>query len=127
MKAKVTISRSSDDKVRICLTDAASGIEFAEVAMELEAYAQAITGLSYVEGDLEVRGLEWVGKRRITEKREVVCPLKSYDRNELSKWLRDNAQEDGWLVSSYLGSQNAIHQTPQGTLLRYSVTKYVAD
>lgn len=127
MKAKVTISRSSDDKVRICFTDAASGIEFAEVAMELEAYAQAITGLAYVEGDLEVRGLEWVGKRRITERREVVCPLKTYDIKKLSEWLRDNAQEDGWLVSSYLGSQSSIQHTGEGTLLRYSVTKYVAD
>jgi hypothetical protein len=127
MKAKVTISRNSHDMVRISFRDVASGIEFAEASMTVEAYGYAITGLSEQEADLEVRGLEYVGKQRVTESREIVCPLKTYDRKELSAWLSDHAQEEGWLVSTYLGSQSSVKYKDEGSILRYSVTKYVDE
>lgn len=124
MKARVSINRSSDDKVRISFRDEASGIEFAEVAMTIEAFGNAITGLSAQSAALEVRGLQWVGKQRVTEERTIECPLDTYNRDELSAWLRDNAQEDGWLVNTYLGSQGSISRQGSKTVLRYSVTKY---
>ena len=127
MKAKVTIGRASDDRVRIRIRDEASGIEFAEVSLSVEAYGYAITGLSEQPAELEVRGLEWVGKRRITEQRKIVCQLDTYNRDELSKWLGDNGQEEGWLVSTYLGSQQSVSHTPEGVVLSYSVTKYVKE
>jgi len=125
MEAVVTISRSSDDKVRIRFRDQASGIEFAEVALSAEAFGYAVTGLSEQSGTLEVRGLQWVGKKRITERRKILCPLKSYDKKVLSEWLSENGKEDGWIVSTYLGSQSSISHTENGALLNYSVTKYV--
>lgn len=127
MKAKVTISRGSDDKVRISFEDAASHIEFATVSLSPEAFGHAVTGLSMQEGELEVRGLEFVGRRRITERRQIVCPIKSYDKSVLTAWLNENAQEEGWLLSTYLGSQSSVSHVEGGTLLRYSVTKYVSD
>jgi hypothetical protein len=126
MKAKVTISRASDDRVRIRIRDEASGIEFAEVSLTVEAYGYAITGLSEQEAELSVRGLEWVGKKRVTESRQKVCPLDTCDKDKLSKWLQENAQEEGWILSTYLGSQSSTSRAScGGTLLRYSVTKYV--
>ena len=125
MKAKVTISRSSDDIVRIRIRDVASGVEFAEIGLTVEAYGYAITGLSEQEGELEVRGLERVGKKRITEPRTIACPINSYDKNLLGAWLKENAQEDGWIVSTYLGSQSSVSHEEGKTILRYSVTKYV--
>jgi hypothetical protein len=125
MKAKVTISRASDDKVRIRIRDEASGIEFAEVSLSIEAYGYVVTGLSEQPADLEVRGLQWVGKKRISEPRRIVCPLDTYNKEALSAWLEENGQEEGWLVSTYLGSQKSVSRTPEGTVLNYSVTKYV--
>lgn len=125
MKAKVTISRNSRDVVCITFRDEASGIQFAEASMTVEAYGYAITGLAEQDADLEVRGLEYVGKQRITESREIVCPIKTYDRKALSEWLSENAQEDGWLVSTYLGSQKSVTYKDDGAVLRYSVTRYV--
>ena len=63
MEAKVTISRSSDDLISIRFRDEASGIEFAEVAMTPENFGYAITNLADRVGDLEVRGLAYVGKK----------------------------------------------------------------
>jgi citrate lyase gamma subunit len=127
MKAKVTISRSSDDMVRIRFEDQASGIEFAIVSMSVEAFGYAITGLSEQDAALEVRGLEHVGKTRVTERRQIECPLNAYDRSELSKWLMDHAKEDGWFVNTYLGSQSSVCRQDGKTILNYTVTKYVAD
>ena len=125
MKAKVTISRCSDDTIRIRFEDIASSIEFAEVTMTPEAFGSAITGLSSQDAELEVRGLQFVGKQRINELRQIECPLKTYDRKEMENWLRDNAQEDGWMVNTYLGSQSSIKHKDGKTILNYSVTKYV--
>ena len=125
MKAKVTISRSSDDLVRIRFRDEASGIEFAEVALTMEVYGYAITGLAEQEGTLEVRGLEYVGKRRITEQRSIECPLSTYDKKTLVEWLQENAQEEGWLLNTHLGSQRSVVRNGDKLVLNYSVTKYV--
>ena len=124
MKAQVTINSGSDDKVRISFVDVLSGIEFAEVTMEPAVFGRVITGLAFQEAELEVRGLENVGKQRVTEARRILCPLKSYSRTVLQEWLKNNAQEEGWKLSTYLGSQNSITCTENGTWLRYSVTKY---
>ena len=125
MKAKVTISRGSDDRVRIRFRDVSSGVDFVTVSLSAEAFGFAVTGLSEQEGEMEVRGIQWVGKRCITERRSIECPLDTYNKEQLSEWLRCNAQEDGWLLSSYLGSQSSITRAGGKTILNYSVTKYV--
>ena len=125
MKASVTISRASDDVVRIRIREENSRIEFAVVSMTAEQFAYAITGLAECEAGLEVVGLEHVGKVRITEPRVIECPLDTYEKEQLQQWLRENAQEEGWLLSAYLGSKSSVSRRDGKTLLRYSVTKYV--
>lgn len=36
-----------------------------------------------------------------------------------------NAREEGWVLSTYLGSQNSVKWVDGKTILNYSVTKYV--
>jgi hypothetical protein len=124
LKATISISRDSSDTVRIRLRDSASCIEFADVSASVGAFGLAVTGLSEVEVDLEVRGLQYVGQERTIERRSIECPLNTHDRGALSQWLAENAQEDGWLVSTYLGSQNSISRRDGKTYLNYSVTRY---
>lgn len=52
-KAKVTITRSSDDRVNIYIKDGASGNRIVSVSMALEDYALAITGLAETPADIE--------------------------------------------------------------------------
>lgn len=130
LKAKVTISRitySDHEAVNISIEDVSSGIQFAELELSAEAFGLAITGLSYREADLTVRGLQYIGKRRVTEKRTIECPLTTYDRTKLESWLRENAQEEGWIVNTYLGSQPSVSYKEGKTFLNYSVTKYVDE
>lgn len=107
------------------VTDRASNIQFLNLEVPLADFMKALTGqfLSTVSG--EVLGLSEVGKTRVTEPREIVCPLTIYKREELREWLEANAQEDGWVIDSYLGSQGSISSHPDGTLLRYRVHKFI--
>jgi hypothetical protein len=43
----------------------------------------------------------------------------------LEQWLQDNAQEEGWIIDHYLGSQSSIDHMDGKTFLNYSVHKYV--
>ncbi|MGL4232655.1 MAG: hypothetical protein ACRCWJ_14925 [Casimicrobium sp.] len=71
-----------------------------------------------------MRDLAYVGKTRIIERREVFCPLTTYDKKALSRWLIENAQENEWVLNPYLDSRDSTTSVDGGTILRYSVLKY---
>lgn len=124
MDMTLCISRRSDDKIVISIEDEASRTEFVEVKLSPHDFAMAVTGLSFVKVTGSVRGLENVGKKKVTEKRSVVCPLDSYDKKDLSAWLEQNCSEQGWLLNTYLGSQGSVEYVDGGRKLNYSVYKY---
>ena len=126
---KLTISRpqygDGRRKINLTIQDDASRIHFVGLEIDLDHMMEALTGFSYRPCDVEVRGLAYVGKTKVSERREIVCSLKTYNKEELSQWLEENAQEDGWVLDSYLGSQGSVVFSPEGTRLRYSVHKFV--
>lgn len=125
MKCKLTISRNSNDIINITFIDELSGIQFVDADYDLASFALALTGCARIEGEMEVRGLEYVGKKKVMENRSVVCPEKSHNRRDLERWLCDNYHEEGWLIDYYLGSQGSLGTAEHGTLLRFKVYKYV--
>jgi hypothetical protein len=125
IKTGFSIVRSSDDMIRIELQDEASGARFVEVRLTFEEFALAVTGCHVSDVDTTVAGLANVGKVRVRETRELLCPLTSYNTDILEEWLVKNAQEDGWIVDPYLGSQTSKKYVDKGVLLRYSVHKFI--
>jgi len=125
IKAELGISRNSNGVITIRLADDASRVGFVEVSLTPEQFALAITGLMLSDIDVTCRGLDVVGKTVVRERREVFCPVKSYDKKVFEQWLTDNAQEEGWKLSVYLGSQGSVTYKDDGALLRYNVYKYV--
>lgn len=126
IKCKVTISRRSDGLITIEVLDEASRARFLDLEMTLEAFAQAITGLSFQEADGEVRGLEVVGKTRIDEPRQAIYPGGAHDAREVMEaWLMTDCQEPGWRVDNYLGAQRSVTRDAEGrTVLHYRVTRF---
>lgn len=122
---KVTIIRNSNDVVRITLTDAASRLRFVEVDMTPHDFAMALTGLSFVDAPARVSNLEHVGHQVVAESRSVLCPLKGAPKDQLKAWLVENFNEPGWILDTYLGSQNSITRVEDGTILRFPVRKYL--
>lgn len=88
-------------------------------------FAQALTGLSELDATATVRRLDVVGMKKVIEPRTIECPLKGYDRKELTSWLEENAKEDGWIIDTYLGSQGSVRYTDAGCVLNYRVFKYI--
>lgn len=130
IKAYITISKHHGNRekvVGIVLRDENSRSQFFRGEISLENLAEALLGLAAVEMDAEVSSLQYVGKYKVVESREIVCPITDYDRDVLGKWLSENAKEDGWIVSPYLGSKGQVSHHPDGQLLRYSVFKFVDE
>ena len=124
IEGSLGISRRSDDKICIEIADEASGVTFVVAEIDPYDFAQLITGLHGVKAPCRVRGLDIVGKKKIRESRKVVCAIHSYDRKFLEQWIVDNCQEDGWIIDSYLGSQNSTFPSDNGTGLNYAVYRY---
>lgn len=129
IKCKLHIGRpqggNRPEVMTIEVTDKSSNIRFLNLEVPLADFMKALTGQFISEVVGEVIGLSEVGKTRVTEPRQIVCPLKTYKRNELEKWLEENAQEEGWIIDTYLGSQNSTSSHQDGTLLHYRVRKFV--
>lgn len=133
-KVEIHVGRvsGSSQYINLTLTDPISGVQFADLEIPFEKWGSLIGSGPMEKVDAELRGLQYVGKKRITEPRTASCPIDSYDKTVLEQWLKDNCQEDGWIVSTYLGSQGSVQRVSdrkthkfERTVLRYNVTKYV--
>lgn len=115
------------DCVSITLVDEASRVEFVDAEISYEEFARGLGSLQARPLTVcEVRGLELVGKKRIWERRSIICPLDTFDKQALAAWLEENAQEEGWILNTYLGSRDSISRSAEGgTRINYSMTRYV--
>jgi len=112
-KAKLTISRPSygdgRKKITIRVEDDDAVIRFLDIEMDLADFAECITGLSYVNCEMEVRGLENVGKKR--ESMPIIFEMTAVDYDvkvDTAIKLAEEAAPEGWVCSSYFGSQDSF-------------------
>lgn len=125
INAHMTISRRSDNMVCVTVQCTDSRVQFLELEFTPHDFGMMLTGLSCMDATVaEVHGLENVGKKRVTEQRSVICPLEDYDRKVLGKWLEQNCEEEGYTLSTYLGSQNSVMREENGQRLNYSVSRF---
>ena len=144
LKGNLTISRPnggrSDENpcISIKVRDATSRIDFVTIEVPLANFAEALTGLSEVEARLTVRGLDNVGKVResqpvtfvLTDEYLAKHDLRSYDRAGIKALLENDPEgrfhEEGWELSTYLGTQNSITpNSPDGIRINTSRVRYV--
>jgi hypothetical protein len=130
LKGKITISRPTygggKKAILIEVTDSLSRQRFVSVEMGYSDFAEAITGMGEVPVSFELRNPERVGLKKVSEDREVFAPERHCGRKDYEDWLRDNCQEEGWILNPYLGAQNSIVYRGNGRpMLRYSVYRYV--
>ena len=129
LPANLTISKvqsSRDDAyMSISITDTASGIKFTNVNVSLKQFMDALTGLSEVSCTHETRNTEYIGKHYVSEGRTITAPWFGYDKKAYKAWLISNAQEEGWILNSYLGSQDSVTYKDDSAILKYVVFKYV--
>lgn len=107
---KITISKVvglGDDYMEIRIRDVDASVEFIEVKLSMEDFAQAITGMGAIPCKFEVRGLENVGKKRETEPLKFPIPG-VLEKKEKALELLPSYIPDGWKASMYFHSRNSF-------------------
>jgi hypothetical protein len=130
IKGRVTIgmvhSSNTPDYVEIRFVDDASSVEFASARFTLEDFAKVITGLGFVDSDIEVGGLDKVGK---TMEHDVVeFPFQSDDYKNRDKLAAKEAKKyvpEGWVSDDYFGSQGSFFQRDGKGWARVTVRRWV--
>lgn len=125
INGQIQITRCNHNKIHIEVQCSESLAHFLAIELTTDEFAMLVTGCHQSDIKMEVRGLDKVGKKRVREERQVLCPHKNLYRDDLSKWLSDNCQEEGWVLNTYLGSQTSVKSVDNGQLLNYSVCKWV--
>lgn len=143
LKGHITISRPQGNRtdgnvIRIALRDSASRMEFVQFEVPLAGFSEALTGLSEVEGEMTVRGLDKVGKTRIVEHVTFVLDGAYLERHKLSSYYKEEIRkhieldpegifhQEGWELSTYLGAQNSVVPNhPNGIRINTSRVRYV--
>lgn len=119
------------DYVEITITDKASGVQFLELPLSFEQFGRLVKGNGTERLKATVRGADVLGKKHVSERRSVTIPLSAVRRDrreDYEEWLRTQYKEDGWHVSTYLGSQGSVQRGPWGSdavTLNFSVYKWV--
>ena len=104
MEGTLTISRVHNSKtgefMAIRVTDSVSGVQLLDLAVSMEAFALAVTGMGSQPCTYEVRGIEFLGKHRETKKVRVGFRFKDgASRQETARAKRDilsGYEVDGW-------------------------------
>jgi len=128
INGKITISRPSGsgcDYIAIGIYDDDANIRFCEARIKYAYFAQLVTGLAHVDCDLEVIGLQNVGKKREWKKLEFPfdgAPF--YAKDEARKEMVKHVPE-GWTASGHFGSQNSFFQREGIGWARTTIERWV--
>jgi hypothetical protein len=129
-KAELSISRPSYGdgrrKIAISVTDEDARIKFLEIEIDLDNFAECLTGLSNVQCDMEVRGLHNVGK--VIEKDTLEFRLREdswYNQEERAKEEVDTHVPEGWVASKYFGSKTSFFSKGDERWARTSISRWV--
>lgn len=119
IRGAASISRvhcpDSDDYISIALEDEDARITFVEVNLDLAGFALALTGSSTVYCDIDVDGLENVGK--LKEQIEAVFALPEgtdYSNERATALSMIDEIDDGWDYSTDLYSPDSFYSDRSG-------------
>lgn len=103
IKGQLTISRptssSGAEWIEIEFNDEDAGIRFAKFRVSLTNFAKALTGLGYVPGEIELRGLDRVGMKSENKTEHIPCEPPYGDKKKLAV-LKEKVKAlevDGWV------------------------------
>lgn len=106
----ISCSRDNHDRYWLRIKDADAVNASVEIELSPAQFAYLVSGTVVDGAKGSIHRRESFGKVRISEDREVECPMPSHSgRDALRQWLLDNCQEDGWELDAYLGSQGSVH------------------
>lgn len=132
MDGKITFTKKygyeDDSKINIQVRDLKSRSVFIEVSMNMDNFADAITGRGEVECSFKTNNLENVGKRKETKRISVKMPGKRYchTQDEREELALEHTPK-GWQPSFYFGSKDSFSYSGDDTIMHFDVFRYVDE
>lgn len=128
-QGSVTISRVSSTHgspyIQISVRDEASRHQFIELTLSMEAFAMAVTGMGAQPLTFDLRGVDYVGKRREVKEELVPRPpsIENAYRNEVAATTLAPFEVDGWV-----GRVDDLwdHHKAVGNKQRVVFTRYIS-
>lgn len=122
----ISCCRDNHNRIHIEVKCDASNVRFLDIHLSAEQFGKLVTGAYLSEIPVTVNQLDKVGLSKVVESRSVIYPKEFGNRDEQEQFIKDNCQEEGWIVSPYLRSQTSVKTVKGMTTLNYSVYKYVS-
>lgn len=129
LSGQISITRPSSNMddvnyIRIEVVDDNSRSRFLDMHIDYAAFAQALTGLSYMPVKFTFRNAENVGK--YIEKKDLIIDIDKYhlDQKEADEII-DRYTPEGWYASHYVGSQNSFFTKKDKYYLKTYIYRYV--
>ena len=127
MKAKISISRDSNNKINIEIKDKASGLPVTKFSMAPHDFAMAISGLSAQLAEFEFTPTEFTVKN-IGKERETadfwVDKSGGFGKDEQKKIVKDEFHKqglanDGWMIFHDGTNSQQLTSKHRATLYRF--------
>jgi hypothetical protein len=125
-KAAITILLSKEG-MKIELHDQDASITFAEIFLDTVQTCQALSRLGYTGCEIELRGLDRVGKKMEHKKIEFEIPEGYYKRSHKKdlETLAEKACPEGWISSNYFNSQDSFFIKDGKRYARTTIRRWV--
>lgn len=133
-KRLLEYSENDDGSLEMTFRDDSSAITFMTVKFDLKNVHEMLHGISSVECDIELNGIENVGKKLEIDKFSFEIPEElKYDNDRRKKLYEmalekfpDHLKEEGWEIKPYLGSQSSFTRNKEGkSLVNFTIKRYV--
>ena len=131
MKGNITILVDGNG-ARIEVEDESSGIRFLKINLSAEQFMACLGRLVNVECDINVRGLDLIGKTLEVGKHEFKIPDELHDHRHNPDYFDKAAQglaqiqlTDGWIADSYFGSQGSFFKKDGEQWARVTIRRWV--
>lgn len=115
------------DETTIEIEDAQANTTFLKVRLTPEQLSMALSRQAYVDCELEVAGLDRVGKKHEHTTFEFEIP-KELATSTKEKELQELAQSqltDGWIAEGYFSSQSTFFKKGDVQFARCTIRRYV--
>jgi len=132
MKGNITILVDGNG-ARIEVEDESSGIRFLKINLSAEQFMACLGRLYMVKCDLELRGLDQIGKTLEVGNHEFKVPAEIYelkwdDRQRFNQEMEELAQDglmDGWIPDNYFESQGSFFKKDGEQWARVTIRRWV--
>ena len=128
IQGKITISLTRSDGVAVInLRDKNASIGFAEVEMTPLQFYKALSGLAGVDCDIELGGLDKLGKMMEHKYLEFKMPPSDYHNREAIAIQEaiNKCPKDGWIADGYFRSQNSFFRKDGEEWARCTIRRWV--